>query len=209
MSGENSGFIHHFEAGDGAVLLLLHGTGGNEHDLVGLGRAIAPGAAIVSPRGKVLENGMPRFFRRLAEGVFDLEDLHARTAELAAWIDTFSREQEIDDLPVIAIGFSNGANIAGSLLLSNPGLLAGAVLLRPMVPFDPDPLPSLAGTRVLISAGVADQLIPVPETERLDELLRSCEADVELAWQPGGHGLTNADVELIQRWFANYDWLAA
>lgn len=209
MSEEESGFVHHFEAGDDAVLLLLHGTGGNEHDLMGLGRAIAPGAAMLSPRGKVLENGMPRFFRRLAEGIFDIEDLHARTDELAEWISAVSKRNEIDDLPMIAVGFSNGANIAGSLLLSHPGLLSGAVLLRPMVPFDPDPVPSLTGTRVLISAGLADQLISVPETERLDELLRTCDADVELAWQPGGHGLTNADVELIQRWFANHVWQRA
>jgi predicted esterase len=199
-------FNYHFEPGTSPTLLMLHGTGGNEHDLVGLAKSIAPGTAILSPRGRVLENGMPRFFRRLAEGVFDMEDLHARTAELADWIEAFCSEHGIADQPMVAVGFSNGANIAGSLLLSRPGLLAGAVLLRPMVPFVPEPLPSLVGTRVLISAGTHDQLMTPDESTRLEALLQSCGAEVELAWQEGGHGLMQSDLETVRTWFANSGW---
>jgi phospholipase/carboxylesterase len=201
-----AGFNVHYEPGASPTLLMLHGTGGNEHDLVGLGKSIAPGATILSPRGRVLENGMPRFFRRLAEGVFDIEDLHARTAELADWIEAFLNEQEIAEQPIVAVGFSNGANIAGSLLLSRPGLLAGAILLRPMVPFVPEPLPSLAGTRVLISAGTNDELMAPEESTRLEELLRSCGADVELVWQQGGHGLLQSDLDTARSWFDTYEW---
>ncbi len=208
MSGTFEPFEHHYESGEDLALLLLHGTGGNEHDLVGLARAIAPKAALISPRGKVLEQGMPRFFRRLAEGVFDIDDLHARTAELAGWIRGMTQEKEVDHLPLVAIGFSNGANMAGSLLLSEPGLLAGAALLRPMVPFVPEPPPSLEGTPVLISAGTQDQLIQVAETERLEDLLRKCGARVELAWQPGGHGLTRGDLDSIHQWLSGQAWAA-
>lgn len=199
-------FNFHYEAGHSPTLLMLHGTGGNEHDLVGLGQAIAPGATILSPRGQVLENGMPRFFRRLQEGVFDIEDLHARTTELADWIEAFTADREIDDQPIVAVGFSNGANIAGSLLLSRPGLLAGAILLRPMVPFTPDPRPSLTGTRVLIAAGMQDQLMSPDESKRLDALLRECGAEVELSWQPGGHGLTQGDLRTVQTWYNAQSW---
>ena len=206
MTDQGGRFNHYYEAGSGVTLLMLHGTGGNEHDLVELGTAVAPGAAILSPRGQVLENGMPRFFRRLAEGVFDLDDLHARTRELAAWIRVFAVEQRITDQPIVAIGFSNGANMAGSLLLSEPGLLAGAILLRPMVPFVPDRLPSLAGVKVLIGAGTHDQLITVAETERLNDLLVACNAEVELYWQPGGHGLAAAEITQMREWMSRQNW---
>ena len=206
MDDEKVEFIHYFEAGDDVTLLLLHGTGGTEHDLVGLGRVIAPGASILSPRGRVLENGMPRYFRRLQEGVFDIEDLHKRTEELADWISAITAEKEIDDRPIVALGFSNGANIAGSLLLSYPGLLAGAMLLRPMVPFVPDELPSLNGTRVLVGAGTHDQLIEPEETNRLVTLLQTCGASVDLYWQPGGHGLGQGDLDQTRAWFSQQSW---
>ena len=206
MSGTFEPFEHHFESGEDLVLLLLHGTGGNELDLVGLARAIAPNAALISPRGKVLEQGMPRFFRRLAEGVFDVDDLHARTAELAGWIRGMTQEMGIDHLQLVVLGFSNGANIAGSLLLSRPGLLAGAMLLRPMVPFVPDELPSLNGARVLVGAGTNDQLIEPEETNRLVTLLQACGASVDLYWQPGGHGLGQGDLDQIRAWFSQQDW---
>ena len=199
-------FIHYFEAGDGVTLLLLHGTGGTEHDLVGIGKVIAPGASILSPRGRVLENGMPRYFRRLQEGVFDIEDLHNRTDELADWISAITAEKEIDDRPIVALGFSNGANIAGSLLLSRPGLLAGAMLLRPMVPFVPDELPLLNGARVLVGAGTNDQLIEPEETNRLVTLLQACGASVDLYWQPGGHGLGQGDLDQTRAWFSQQTW---
>nr|MDQ3387566.1 alpha/beta hydrolase [Actinomycetota bacterium] len=144
MSG--FGFEHRYEPGDGSgtTLLVLHGTGGNERDLIPLGRDLAPGASILSPRGKVLENGMPRFFRRLAEGIFDHEDLLFRTHELADFIEAAATEYNFDKSKLIATGYSNGANIAASLTLLHPGLLKAAVLLRSMVPFEPEVTPDLS-----------------------------------------------------------------
>lgn len=184
------------------TLLLLHGTGGNENDLLELGRMLAPNANLLSPRGNVLENGMPRFFRRLAEGVFDLEDLRARTEELAQFVMEAARAYGFDARKVIAVGFSNGANIAGSLLLRRPGLLSRAVLLRPMVPFVPETLPALANTPIFVSAGQADPIVSVAETERLVSLLQAAGANVTLRWNPGGHNLTNAELIAAQAWLA-------
>ena len=187
---------------DGALtLLLLHGTGGDENDLVPLARMVAPTAAVLSVRGNVLEQGMPRFFRRLREGVFDLEDLRRRTADLGDFLIAAAGRYEFSANHLYALGFSNGANVAASLLLTRPTALAGAVLLRAMVPFEPDPTPDLAGRAVLLSQGRADPLIPAVGAERLAVILRSAGADVELAWQPGGHGLAQGDVSAAQRWF--------
>lgn len=198
------GFMHRFEPGDTEVapLLLLHGTGGNEHDLVQLGRAISPRAPLLSPRGKVLENGMPRFFRRLAEGVFDVPDLIARTHELATFVRDASARYRLDAAKMYAVGFSNGANIAASLFLLHPGLLRGGVLLRAMVPFEPEPRVALAGTRILLSEGRLDPLIPPASGERLAAIFREAGADVELAWQQAGHGLVGEDVAAATRWLA-------
>jgi len=203
MSSSTLGFRHRFVAGtDPAAppLLLLHGTGGNEDDLLPFGQALRPGAALLSPRGQVLENGMPRFFRRLAEGVFDLDDLRARTAELGEFVDAARREYGLE--PPIGVGFSNGANIAAALLLLRPGTLAGAVLLRPMVPLVPEPLPALAGTAVLIVAGRADPIVPPAQSEALADLLRRSGAAVTIEWLAGGHGLARDDLALGQRWLA-------
>jgi len=197
-------FVHRFvpaEGGDATTLLLLHGTGGNEDDLLPLGRALSPTAALLSPRGKVLENGMPRFFRRLAEGVFDEEDLKKRTEELADFVEAAVAEYGLDPSRVYAVGFSNGANIAASLLLARPGLLAGAVLLRAMVPFEPEAMPDLSGRPVYLAAGRQDQMIPQQSTERLAEILRQSGADLALDWQPGGHGIGPTEVEAARRWF--------
>jgi predicted esterase len=191
------GLVHRFEAGSAELpaLLLLHGTGGDENDLVPLGQALLPGAALLSPRGAVLERGQPRFFRRLAEGVFDLEDLHLRTAELATFVRAAATAYHLDPKRIVAVGFSNGANIAASLMLDDTRLLAGAVLLRPMVPFEPEARPNLRGVPVLISAGRADPIVPAAQVERLGVLLGEAGAAVEVRWQPGGHGLTKGDVE--------------
>jgi predicted esterase len=198
------GFDHVYEPppapGSAVTLLALHGTGGNERDLVPLARAIQPGAGILSPRGRVLENGMARFFRRLAEGVFDLDDLRRRANELADFVAAAAAHYRLDSTRIVAVGFSNGANIASSVVLLRPGTLAGAVLLRGMVPIVPDPLPSLAGTRVLISNGQRDPLVAPEETERLATLLRSAGAEVTLVWQPSGHELTPADVPRARKW---------
>jgi phospholipase/carboxylesterase/glyoxalase family protein len=198
-------FTHHFEAAqnDAApVLLMLHGTGGNERDLLDLGRMLAPDAALLSPRGKTLENGMPRFFRRLAEGVFDLEDLRFRTHELADWIQVATEHYGVNERKLIALGYSNGANIAASVLLLQPGVLHGAVLLRPMVPLQPEQQPDLAATQVLIRGGRFDQLVPPRGSEQLAELLRSAGADVALQWHAGGHELGMDDVRGAQTWLS-------
>jgi predicted esterase len=182
------------------TVLMLHGTGGNEHDLVPLGETLMPGAGILSPRGKVLEGAMPRFFRRLAEGVFDLEDLKFRTAELAEFVVAASERYEFDLKRVIGIGFSNGANIAASLLLLRPGVLHKAVLFRAMVPIVPEPLPKLPGTAVLISNGERDPLVSVKETERLVSLLRTAGANVTLVMHPVGHQLIPDDIDVGKKW---------
>ena len=199
-------FEHHYQpsARPGLpTLLMLHGTGGNEHDLVPLGETLIPGAGILSPRGQVLEGSMPRFFRRLAEGVFDLEDLKFRTDELAEFIVSASERYHFDRGRVIAVGYSNGANIAGSLLLLRPGVLYKAVLLRAMVPIVPDPLPTLPGTGVLVSNGEHDPLVAVKESERLVSLLRAAGADVTLAMQPVGHQLLPKDIETAKKWLSS------
>jgi predicted esterase len=184
------------------ILLLLHGTGGNEHDLVPLAKTLLPGAGILSPRGKVLERGMPRFFRRLAEGVFDIEDLKLRAAELADFVTAAAAQHEFSTRDVIAVGFSNGANIAGALLLLRPDVLGTAVLFRAMVPLVPDTLPDIPATPVLISNGKMDPLVSAEETERLAALLRSAGADVTVAWQNSGHELTDRDVITAREWLA-------
>lgn len=193
---------HVWEPGGDRTLLLLHGTGGNERDLLELGRALAPGAALLSPRGNVLEGSMPRFFRRLSEGVFDLPDLAHRTRELGAFVREAADAYGFAPSRVTAVGFSNGANIAASLLLREPDLLEGAILFRAMLPFEPETIPALAGTRVYLGAGRADPIVPHDSIERLAAILRTGGADVTLDWQQAGHGLTNADVAAARRWLA-------
>jgi len=187
---------------DADTLLLLHGTGGDESDLLPLGNLLAPNANLLSPRGKTLEGGMPRFFRRLAEGVFDIPDLIERTHELADFVQSASNAYGFDAGRVIAVGFSNGANIAASLLLLRPGVLHSAVLLHAMVPLVPETLPDLAGTRVFLGAGRQDSIAPPEVTERLAALLRASGADVTLHWQPGGHGLTREEAQAAAHWLA-------
>jgi phospholipase/carboxylesterase len=207
MAEELAGFKHRFVAGgereERATLLLLHGTGGNENDLLPLGRELLPGANLLSPRGKVLERGMPRYFRRLAEGVFDEEDLELRTEELAGFVGEASHRYGFDPSELFAVGFSNGANIAASLLLSRPDLLRGAVLLRPMVPFEPEGLPDLSGVRIFIGAGELNHMVPKENTERLVELLRDAGAEIQVRWQRTGHGLAREDVEEAKRWLSH------
>lgn len=197
-------FIHRFVPASSVglpTLLLLHGTGGNEEDLLDIGASLMPGAALLSPRGKVLENGMARFFRRLAEGVFDLDDLRRRTAELAVFVEKAAEQYGLDRNSVTAVGYSNGANIAASLLLLKPAVLSAAILLHAMVPLVPDPLPDLKGRPVFLSGGKLDTMIPPRETERLAQLLESAGARVTLAWQKGGHGLVPGELEEARAWF--------
>jgi phospholipase/carboxylesterase len=197
------GFVHRFVPGaPGApVLLLLHGTGGDENDLLPLGQALVPAAARLSPRGKVLENGMPRFFRRLAEGVFDLDDLRRRTHELGEFVEAADRAYGLGGRKPIAVGFSNGANIAASLLLLRPGTLGGALLIRPMVPLVPESPPDLRGVPVQINAGQVDPLVPPAQSEALAKLLTDAGATVRLRRVAGGHALTREDLETGKDWF--------
>jgi phospholipase/carboxylesterase len=206
MSNKDLGFTHRFipgDVGNPITLLVLHGTGANENDLIPLGQQLAPGAAILSPRGKVLEGGMPRFFRRMAEGVFDLEDLHARTHELADFVERAAGHYGFDRNGLVAVGYSNGANIAGSLLLSYPGLLRAAVLLRAMIPFEPSPVPNLYGTPVFIASATADQMIPADHAERLGGMLAEAGAEIDQRWREAGHGLTMPEIEAAREWLAD------
>jgi len=179
-------------------LLLLHGTGGDETDLLPLGRTLLPGAALLSPRGAVLENGMPRFFRRLAEGVFDEADLRRRAADLAGFIAEARTAYGL--AAPVAVGFSNGANIAAALLLLHPRVLAGAVLLRPMVPLRESPPVDLAGRPVLMLSGAADPIVPAANVGSLAERLRAAGATVSHETLPVGHGLSQADVAQAGAW---------
>jgi len=203
MSAPGLDFPHRFVPGKSSrTLLLLHGTGGNETDLIPLGRALDPEAALLSPRGKVLENGMPRFFRRLAEGVFDEKDLVHRTHELADFIERVVSHYAFAADKIVAVGFSNGANIAASLLLLRPKTLRAAVLFRPMVPQVLEKLPDLSAVDVWIGAGNQDPIIPVSETWPLIELLQKAKARVTPSFVNAGHGLSNGEVEGARRWLA-------
>jgi phospholipase/carboxylesterase/glyoxalase family protein len=207
----NLGFIHRFVPGadpTAPILLLLHGTGGDEDDLLGLGKLLLPDAGLLSPRGKVLENGAPRFFRRLAAGVFDEADLIARTAELAKFVRDAAAAYELDAARVIAVGFSNGANIAAAMLLLHPDVLRAAVLFRAMVPLEPPTMPDLSGVPVYLSAGRFDTMIPPANTEQLAAMLREAGADVTLAWTPQGHNLTPDEVDAARRWLSHQGALA-
>jgi phospholipase/carboxylesterase len=194
-------FIHRYEpaARPGApTLLLLHGTGGNEDDLIPLGPLIAPGAALLSPRGKVLENGMPRFFRRIAEGVFDEDDVRRRAHELADFVAEARKTYDI--AAPIAVGYSNGANIAAAILLLWPSVLAGAILMRAMVPLSETPTGGLAGERVLILSGARDPLAAPANAARLASILQAAGAAVEHRTVPAGHELSQADIALARVW---------
>ena len=198
-------FVHRYVPGEdesGPTLLLLHGTGGNEEDLIPLGQDLAPGAAILSPRGKVSEYGALRFFRRLAEGVFDQEDLLFRTHELAGFVEAAAKEYGFEGSRIVAVGYSNGANVAASTLLLHPGLLQAAVLFRAMVPFEPEVTPDLSGLPVFMAAGRQDRMIPPDNTQRLADILAEAGAEVDLRWRNVGHPLTYEEVPEAKDWLA-------
>jgi predicted esterase len=182
--------------------LLLHGTGGTEDDLLPLGKMLAPGAALLSPRGQVLERGAPRFFRRLAEGVFDVPDLRARAGDLARFVRQAADAYGFAPGSAIAVGYSNGANIASATMLLHPGILRGAVLFRGMLPFETEPSEALAGTRVLLSNGRRDPIVPRATVDQLAATLRSAGADVTQHWQESGHELTQEAVDGARDWLA-------
>jgi predicted esterase len=188
--------------GSARTLLLLHGTGGDERSLLGLGRQLAPDAALLGVRGRVLEHGAPRWFRRFGEGVFDEADVRQRAGELAQFLAAAQVQYGFDPAGLASVGYSNGANIAAALILLHPGVLAAAVLLRAMLPLEPDTAPRLAGTRVLMAAGERDPYAPAESVQRLSALLRGGGAEVELRWSPGGHQLGLEEVAAAQRWLA-------
>ena len=198
------GFEYVFVPGSGdTTLLLLHSTGGDEHQLVDLGRQLAPEANLLSPRGKVLENGVTRrFFRRHSPLELDIPDLKARTDELAQFVTAATDAYGFDPGRVVALGYSNGANVAASLLLRHPGLLSGAALWRATLPYEPESVPAVAGTRVLIASGTRDPFVVAGGYERLAEILRAGGADVTLELAPTGHELLPADIEATQSWLA-------
>jgi phospholipase/carboxylesterase len=184
------------------TMVLLHGTGGNERDLVELATSIAPGARLLGVRGRVLENGMPRFFRRLAEGVFDEADLVQRAGELADFIVKAAASYGFDARQVMAIGYSNGANIAAAIMMLHPTALSGGVLFRSMVPLVLESLPTLRGASVLLAEGQLDPIVPRENAVRLAAMFRDAGADVTLHWEPAGHALTNGDVAAARIWMA-------
>jgi len=186
------------------TVLLLHGTGGDESDLIPLGAELAPGASLLSPRGQVSERGMPRFFRRHAEGVFDEADIRARVPQLAAFVRSAAGAYGFSLDWLFALGYSNGANMAASVLMLEPGLLRGAALLRAVMPLEPDTTPGLAGTSVLISAGKTDPFSPVQRAQRLADWLASAGADVTLRWQRAGHELVPGDLEDTRGWLSQH-----
>jgi phospholipase/carboxylesterase len=202
MNAKPPSTFHHvfFPGNSPRTLLLLHGTGGNEHDLVSLGRNLDPEASLLSPRGQILENGLPRFFRRLAEGVFDEEDLIRRTNELADFVKEAATSYSLESERIYAVGYSNGANIAASLLLLRPGVLAGAALLRAMVPLVPDVPPNLNGISILLLSGRHDPLVPEENARRLAALLSNAGAVVSLHFENAGHQLTEHTFEAARRW---------
>jgi predicted esterase len=210
MKDTDLDFIHRFVSPNSnakeseLTLLLLHGTGGNEDDLIPLGKELAPNASILSVRGKVLENGMPRFFRRLEEGVFDMEDLKIRTDQLAEFIVKSSSAYMFDAESVIAVGYSNGANIAASLLLRRPEVLAGAILFRAMVPFIPTVMPDLSKKSIILLEGLYDPIVSKAEAESLLEIFSKTQSSVTLKWQNSGHNLTQEDIVAAKKWLVSY-----
>jgi predicted esterase len=203
---EDLGFIHRFvpatDSASGETLIVLHGTGGNENDLIGIGQAIAPGAAILSPRGNVLENGAPRFFRRIAEGVFDPKEVRSRAEELTRFIRAAVVTYRLDRSRLYGLGYSNGANVAATMMLIEPDILQSAILFRPMVVYEPTEKTDLSGSAVFISAGRMDQIVPTASVERLAELFETAHAEVTLKWQLGGHNLVPSEVREAADWLA-------
>jgi phospholipase/carboxylesterase len=204
-SVDSLGFIHRYlpatDAAQRATILLLHGTGGDENDLISVGQAIAPGAALLSPRGGTMENGAPRFFRRIAEGRFDPAEVLARAADLAAFIRAAVTEYQLDPDRIFALGYSNGANIASTVMFTEPSLIKGTLLFRPMVVLDVVEKKSLAGRSVFIAAGRLDQIVPGDQPERLAIMFRERGASVTMSWQLSGHNLTPSDVREAAEWF--------
>lgn len=211
MSERPASFEHVFVPATDATLptlLALHGTGGDEHDLVAFAESLLPGAAVLSPRGPVLEHGMPRFFRRLAVGVFDEEDLRRRAVELADFVGEAALHYGFDPERVVALGYSNGANIASASMLLRPAVFRGAALLRPMIPFatalPPSDPPDLAGVRVYLGAGLLDTMTSPADLERLESIFRTAGAEVTTGRARAGHALVPEDAAALREWLRSW-----
>jgi phospholipase/carboxylesterase len=206
-SDPDLGFIHRYQEGSGSgpktTFLLLHGTGGDERDLFPLAQRLIPGANLLGVRGKVLEDGMARYFRRLTEGVFDEQDLIARAAELAAFVPAAALVHHFDADRVFALGYSNGANMAAALLLLHPHLLRGGILFRTVMPLTAPVPVDLIGSAVLLSQGERDPLATRQRADELARVLETCGATVTVKWQQSGHGLTEADLSDASNWLAD------
>jgi phospholipase/carboxylesterase len=200
----DSGFAHRFEPGTNPAapaLLLLHGAGGDENTLLPLGRAIAPGAPLLSPRGRVLEHGMSSFVRRLEKGAIDLEDLEFRTSELKSFGAAASETYSLTSERLVTVGVSNGAILAAGLVLRNPETSAGAILIRGMAPFMPEPMPDLRRKPILLLGGLDDPIVQTDEAGDLANILRLANAEVTVHWENAGHTLAQGDVLMA------FDWL--
>jgi phospholipase/carboxylesterase len=201
---DDLGFIHNFipsNKPDGRILLLLHGTGGNEDDLLTIGQLIDPRATVLAPRGKVLEAGMPRFFRRFAEGVFDIEDLKFRSKELADFVEKASEKYGFNCHSITAVGYSNGANITASLLLLHPRVIQNAIMFRVMLPLAPQTTPNLSGKSVFMSCGRFDSFIPQDKSIELKVTLEKAGAEVVLNWEDSTHSLVQQEIDKARDWF--------
>jgi phospholipase/carboxylesterase len=202
---DDLGFTHRFipaQDPTAETLIVLHGTGGDENSLVGIAQAIAPGASIISPRGNVLENGAPRFFRRLAEGVFEPQEVRSRGQELARFIRAAVINYNLDPSRVFALGYSNGANAASTVMFVDAGILQGAILLRPMLVYEPSPVPDLSDRSVLISAGRMDPVVPTESVEKLRDIFVGAGATLTLNWQLVGHNLVPSEMREAAEWLA-------
>lgn len=199
---EAQSFIHRFVPAQNSkrTLLILHGTGGNENDLLPIGRMLDPESALLSPRGKVLENGAPRFFRRIREGVFDEEDVILRANELADFVTGAVKENSLDASQIIAVGYSNGANIASAMMLLRPEILRGAVLLRGQIPLIPEKLLDLTGKSAFLSSGNFDPIVDANGANELAQLLTKAGAAVTHVWQQSGHELSRNDIDAAREW---------
>ncbi|MEO0427973.1 MAG: alpha/beta hydrolase [Pseudomonadota bacterium] len=208
MDATSDDYVHLIEQGEGesqATLVMLHGTGGNEREMASLGHALAdaalPGAAVLAIRGDMLEAGMPRFFRRRAEGVYDMADLARATAKLQGFLPRALERAGRDPAQAIGIGYSNGANALANLMFSQPRALGRWALLHPLIPFEPA-IDDATGTEVFIGAGLQDPICPPDQTRALVAALEEAGSEVETAWQPGGHALTQSELAALARWLA-------
>lgn len=198
------GFAHAFEPGTGPdTLLVLHATGGDEHQLMPLARRLAPHANLLAPRGKVMEGGTTRrFFARRSMLDLDIDDLMLAADELAAFVADAVSAYGLDPSRVTALGYSNGANAAVGMLFRHPGVLAGAALLRPVMPYEPGEIAPLPDTRVLIAAGTHDAYSSMSATERLGEVLEQASADVTISVVEAGHELVERDLLVTAEWLS-------